>query len=70
MADEKRTAKLQHLLKFLSGSAYKANYAAAKASRTCIMCGKPAMVFRDASARLEYNVSALCQSCQDEFFEQ
>ena len=56
------------LREIFSATTYRANYANAKARNTCIRCGKPAKAFRDASARLEYNVSALCQRCQDECF--
>ena len=61
--------KVQKLLDFMSSHSYEANYAIAKAARTCVMCGSPARIFRDASAKLEYDVSALCQRCQDEYFK-
>jgi hypothetical protein len=47
---------------------YGSDYARAKAQQTCIVCGRPAVRFRDPSARLEYTVSALCQQCQDQLF--
>ena len=47
---------------------YHRNYVNAKASGTCIRCGRPAEVFKNASSSLEYHVSALCQNCQDELF--
>jgi hypothetical protein len=58
--------KIRELLEIFSASQYKATYARAKATRTCIRCGKPAKFFRDVSAKFEYDVSALCQGCQDE----
>jgi hypothetical protein len=58
--------KIYELLKIFSAPQYKATYARAKATGTCIRCGKPAKLFRDASAKFEYTVSALCQGCQDE----
>ena len=60
---------VQKLLDFMSSNSYEATYAIAKATKTCVMCGGAAKVFRDASAKLEYDVSALCQKCQDEFFK-
>jgi hypothetical protein len=45
---------------------YRSDYARAKAQQTCIVCGRPAVRFRDPSARFEYTVSALCQQCQDQ----
>jgi hypothetical protein len=47
---------------------YQSDYARAKAMQTCIVCGRPAVRFRDPSARFEYTVSALCQQCQDRLF--
>jgi len=47
---------------------YRSDYARAKAQQTCIICSRPAVSFRDPSARFEYTVSALCQQCQDQLF--
>jgi hypothetical protein len=52
----------------LSRPSYKSDYARAKVQQTCIICGRPAVKFRDTSARFEYTVSALCQQCQDRLF--
>ena len=60
--------KLENLLDILSSDReYEKRFAIAKVSRSCIWCGEEAREFRDASARLEYFISALCQKCQDEF---
>ncbi|MFC1821269.1 hypothetical protein ACFL9T_01065 [Thermodesulfobacteriota bacterium] len=59
--------KLQQLLNVLSEPSYEASYAIAKANGKCIMCGNGANGFRDASSKLEYSISALCQKCQDEY---
>jgi hypothetical protein len=58
------------LLEVLSDPTYKASYAHAKATTTCIKCKKPARSYRDAWAKLEYEVSGLCQECQDYFFNE
>ena len=60
--------KATELLEVLSDPTYKASYANAKATGTCIKCKKPAKTYRDSSAKLEYEVSGLCQNCQDYFF--
>ena len=57
------------LLEVLSDPTYKASYTQAKATATCIRCKKPARTYRDAWAKLEYDVSGLCQDCQDYFFD-
>lgn len=59
---------LEELLDFFSKSSYEANYSMAKSTGTCAMCGKQASAFRCASAKLEYEISALCQGCQDKYF--
>ena len=39
--------------------------AIARAHRTCIICGKPAVFFNSARAEFQYRFSLVCQSCQD-----
>ena len=58
--------KLQQMIVAFSKPAYTANYRYAKATCTCLMCGEAARVFRDEWAKVEYEISALCQRCQDE----
>jgi hypothetical protein len=60
--------KAMELIEVLSDPKYRASYANAKASGTCIKCKKPARNYRTTSAKLEYDVSGLCQNCQDYFF--
>lgn len=62
-------SRTQELLAIFSAESYDARYAQAKANHTCIRCEGRAIIFRDALARLEYEVSALCQKCQDECFK-
>jgi ribosomal protein S14 len=57
------------LIKVFSAPTYKADYATAKAENRCVRCGDAANIFRDASAKVEYMVSALCQHCQDEMYK-
>lgn len=60
--------KYEKLIDLFSDAKYEANHLSARSTNTCILCGKPAKSFRDSSARLEYNISALCQDCQDRLF--
>ena len=60
--------KFHELLECLSSNDYQANYTIAKSNYSCIMCGLEVSEFRDAATRLEYDISALCQGCQDECF--
>jgi hypothetical protein len=34
----------------------------------CVMCGKPAVEFRDDLSKTEYSISGMCQTCQDGVF--
>ena len=38
------------------------------AGRSCVTCGKRADIFRDSLSVKEYNISGMCQKCQDEVF--
>jgi len=40
----------------------------AKAGNQCVCCGKNATEFRDEISKREYQISTLCQACQDEVF--
>jgi len=40
----------------------------AKAGNQCVCCGKSATEFRDEISKREYQISTLCQACQDEVF--
>jgi anti-anti-sigma factor len=57
--------KIQQVLAMFSHPDYKTRYRTAKSRQTCIICNNPASVFRDEGAKLQYEISALCQSCQD-----
>jgi hypothetical protein len=60
--------KILELIDRFSTATYETDYRNAKARGTCIICEKSAKEFRNASAKLEYDVSGLCQNCQDEYF--
>jgi len=42
----------------------------AKEAGICVLCQQPASSFRDELSRREYDISILCQECQDEVFEE
>tara|TARA_R100001463_G_C3514202_1_gene220234 strand:- start:101 stop:301 length:201 start_codon:yes stop_codon:yes gene_type:complete len=41
----------------------------AKLDEICNFCGEAILSFRDRESEEEYQISALCQSCQDGVFE-
>jgi hypothetical protein len=59
---------MEELLALLKDPGYPVRYAMAKTTGSCIHCGKDATLFTDASTRMEYAVSALCECCQKEIF--
>lgn len=60
--------RIEELLRRLSVSNYKSDLINAKARRICVICKEPAKAFRDKGAEFEYSVSAICQRCQDRYF--
>jgi len=34
----------------------------------CVMCGGPAIEFRNELSKKEYTISCMCQTCQDDLF--
>lgn len=34
----------------------------------CVLCGKPAVEFKDEISKREYTISGMCQECQDKVF--
>ena len=60
--------RTMELIEKLSVASYRSDYQKAKARKKCILCQNPALDFRNASGRLEYSVSAICQECQDGYF--
>ena len=61
-------ANLDEITNLISRPSYRSDYLIAKANAACIKCEKPAGPFRDNASRLEYQISALCQECQDKYF--
>ena len=37
--------------------------------KICLVCGGPANSFRDKLSRKEWEISGLCEKCQDEIFK-
>jgi phosphoribosyl-dephospho-CoA transferase len=60
-------SRLEQLIDILLHPGYSSRYRSAKSSRTCLICAGAAREFSDEWAKLEYEVSALCQKCQEEY---
>lgn len=60
---------IEKLIRLFSETNYRSRCIAAKSTNTCVLCGEPALSFQDASCRLEYDISGLCQECQHRLFK-
>jgi len=62
-------AALTRLQTIVLSPHYSTRYAEAKRRKLCVLCQKSTKSFRDRSAELEYEISAICQECQDALFK-
>lgn len=68
MKKENDMQSLNELIRALSEPEVSVRDAFARSTHTCKLCGESALGFRDRLAEFEYNVSAICQKCQDRYF--
>ena len=62
--------RIEELITVLDGHEVRERAESAKADHVCKICLKPAVVFRTTLAELEYNLSSICQSCQDYYLSE
>jgi hypothetical protein len=67
MRNEGRISKIDELIIILSKKNYKHLYTRAKTKEICIICGQKALSFTNSIAKFEYNISAICESCQSDY---
>jgi len=74
MAKKRKDTKAPNIQNFLNQlaliSGYKLTRTKALEKMLCVKCGKEAKNFSDETSKKEYNLSALCQQCQNAFFFQ
>jgi hypothetical protein len=63
-----KTTQVELLLEELGMQAFGRSRDLAGAGCQCVCCGKLAEEFRDELSRREYQISRLCQACQDKVF--
>ena len=68
MNDGEKSPQIEKLLDDLSLATFGRSRSLAIAGQGCVDCGGPAIEFRNEVSRKEYNISGLCQKCQDELF--
>lgn len=64
----KRDPELQKFLDKTSKRVFGRTLTKAGKKGICVICGKKAEEFKDELSRKEYDISGLCQNCQDEIF--
>lgn len=64
----KQMTNLQKLISSLSEPDYATKFRVAKNTGTCVICKKKTKEFSSELAKFEYNVSALCERCQETYF--
>lgn len=60
-----RAAPLQQMLDDLARSMFGRTAGEAISTATCMACGKPVTGFKNEISAREYEISGLCQECQD-----
>ena len=57
--------RIEELIFVLASQEVRSREHIARCQHRCKICGKKAKYFRSYCAKLEYKISAICQSCQD-----
>ena len=60
--------RLRELIDVLGDQTVKTRNTLARRDLICKICGNSADTFRTPFSELEYNISAICQACQDYYF--
>jgi hypothetical protein len=63
-----KSNEIEAFLNELSLAAFGRARSVSIAGQGCVSCGKPADKFRDELSRKEFQISGLCQDCQDKTF--
>lgn len=64
-----RSKEIQGFLDNFSKKAFGKTSKEAEEEKKCLYCGKKIKEFRDELSIKEYNITGMCQKCQDEMFE-
>lgn len=55
-------------LEDLSMEIFGRSFSLALAGNACVKCGKPATEFTNELSRAEYKITAMCETCQNEYY--
>jgi hypothetical protein len=64
-----KSKEMRELRETMSQLLFDRSHDAHQLANLCTTCGKPADKFTDVLSQKEYNLSGMCQACQDGFFE-
>ena len=65
---ERKSKEMNEFLDTFTKDAFGKTITESKKEYTCVMCKNPEMKFRDRISQKEYNISGMCQTCQDKVF--
>lgn len=60
--------KIKHTVDELSEKIFGKSFSDCRKENICVSCHKNVGDFRDSLSEREFNISGLCQECQDEIF--
>lgn len=60
--------RLHELIEILSDQKVEERALAAKSNQICKICGGPAMAFGSGLTKIEYEISTICEKCQEYFY--
>lgn len=64
----KRSREVQDMLDHMTKTAFGRSNTEAGQQQICVSCGQPATEFKDEVSAREYQISRMCQTCQDKVF--
>lgn len=69
--NDKKVKTIRRLLdSYTSAGPFKNTRSAALLAQLCVMCENPNLNFVDQLSKREYNISGMCQTCQDHYFKE
>jgi hypothetical protein len=63
-----KTPAMQSILDTLAFTQYGRYTSSSIENGICVSCGQAAKIFTDTTSKREYEITALCQPCQDQTF--
>jgi uncharacterized CHY-type Zn-finger protein len=65
-----KNEKMQKVMDEFSCQLFGRSATDAKAQKVCVICGKTIEGFRNSLSMREYEISGMCQDCQDNVFDE